>query len=71
MKKKAFIFVGLIAFLASCTDFLDTQPYNKITGNDTWSSEQLTESFLYSLYSSVLQQNVWMGSYGSVYSPRS
>lgn len=71
MKKKAFIFVGLIAFLASCSDFLDTQPYNKITGNDTWSSEQLTESFLYSLYSSVLEQNVWMGSYGSVYSPRS
>lgn len=72
MKKKGYILlISLLALLASCTDFLDTKPYDKITGNDIWSSEQLVQSYLYSIYSDVLESNVWMGAYGCNYSPRS
>ena len=52
----------------SCSDFLDTKPYDKITGEDTWSNEELTKSFVYSIYSDVLQANLWLGGYGCVYS---
>ena len=72
MKKKGYIIlISLLTLLSSCTDFLDTKPYDKITGNDIWSNEQLVQSYLYSIYSDVLQSNMWMGAYGGVYSPRS
>lgn len=72
MKKKGYIIlISLLTLLSSCTDFLDTKPYDKITGGDIWSNEQLVESYLYSIYSDVLKSNMWMGAYGGVYSPRS
>lgn len=72
MKKKGYIIlISLLTLLSSCTDFLDTKPYDKITGGDIWSNEQLVQSYLYSIYSDVLKSNMWMGAYGGVYSPRS
>lgn len=72
MKKKGYIIlISLLTLLSSCTDFLDTKPYDKITGSDIWSNEQLVQSYLYSIYSDVLKSNMWMGAYGGVYSPRS
>lgn len=57
MKKYLFIAaLGLSLVSTSCTDFLDTKPYDKITGDQTWTSEELTKSFVYSIYNSVMQK---------------
>lgn len=71
--KKLYIYAiisCLVSMGTSCSDFLDTRPYDKIVGDDTWSSETLAESFVYSIYSDVLQKNLWLGAYGCVYSCR-
>lgn len=71
---KRFIYVFMLSLtllsVASCVDFLDTKPYDKITSDDTWGNEELTKSFVYSIYSDVLQHNLWLGGYGAVYSCR-
>lgn len=74
MKKIFTIAVAALLTLGgttSCTDFLDTHPFDKITGDDTWSSDKLTEAYVYSLYASVMQSTEWMGNYGHVYAMRS
>lgn len=71
MKKYLFIAaLGLSLVSTSCTDFLDTKPYDKITGDQTWTSEELTKSFVYSIYNSVMQKSLWLGAYGHPYSCR-
>lgn len=71
MKKQVYILaMGLLLLGSSCTDFLDTKPYDKITGEQTWKKEELAKSFVYSIYSDVLQHNLWLGAYGCVYSCR-
>lgn len=72
MKKYLYAALLGIATLGatSCSDFLDTKPYDKITSDDTWNNEELTKSYIYSLYSDVLQQNLWLGAYGAMYSCR-
>ena len=68
MKKYIYIIAVLFSLSAtSCSDFLDTKPYDKITGDQTWSSEELAKSFIYSLYADVLREGLWLGSYGHVY----
>ena len=62
------VVLGLALTNTSCSDFLDTRPYDKIIGDDTWTSETLAESFVYSIYSSVLQKSLWLGAYGHRYS---
>ena len=55
MKKYICIAAMSLSLLnSSCTDFLDTKPYDKITGEQTWSSEELAKSFVYSIYSDVM-----------------
>lgn len=57
MKKYICIAAMSLSLLnSSCTDFLDTKPYDKITGEQTWSSEELAKSFVYSIYSDVMQK---------------
>ena len=71
--KKIYIYATALCLAltgVSCSDFLDTKPYDKIVGDDTWSSENLAESFVTSIYADVLQQNLWLGGYGCVYSCR-
>ena len=70
MKKYIYMTMLGLALIGktSCTDFLDTQPYDKITSDDTWKSEELTKAFVYSLYADVMQRNLWLGGYGSTYS---
>lgn len=71
MKKYLLIMaLGLSSIGTSCTDFLDTKPYDKITGDQTWTSEELTKSFVYSIYSDVMQKGLWLGGYGHPYSCR-
>lgn len=67
MKMKKYICIaamGLSLLSSSCTDFLDTKPYDKITGDQTWSSEELAKSFVYSIYKDVMQSDLWLGAYG-------
>lgn len=72
MKKQLCALAMSLSLLgSSCTDFLDTKPFDKITGEQTWTNEELAKSFVYSIYSDVLQHNLWLGAYGSVYSCRS
>ena len=71
--KKLYIYAAALCLSlagTSCSDFLDTRPYDKIIGDDTWSSENLAQSFVYSIYADVLQKNLWLGGYGAVYSCR-
>jgi len=73
---KKYILTGFICslslFITSCKkDFLDTKPYDKITGEQTWSSENLTTAFIYQIYADVLGNNSWLAAYASDYSARS
>lgn len=71
MKKYIFIAAMSLSLVSSsCTDFLDTKPYDKITGEQTWSSEELAKSFVYSIYADVMQHGLWLGAYGHSYSCR-
>ena len=71
MKKYICIAAMSLSLLnSSCNDFLDTKPYDKITGEQTWSSEELAKSFVYSIYSDVMQKSLWLGAYGASYSCR-
>jgi len=73
MKKYKLIWVlGLIALgLTSCKKFLDTQPYDKITGEQTWNSENLSTAFIYQIYQDVLASDSWLSGYAHNYSARS
>jgi len=64
-------FVSLILFSTSCSDFLDTTPYDKITGEQTWSSENLSTAFIYQIYADVLGDGNWLAAYAHPYSCRS
>ena len=70
---KKILYTGIVSLClafttTSCSDFLDTRPYDKIIGDDTWTSETLAESYVYSIYSTVLQKSLWLGAYGHRYS---
>lgn len=71
---KNYISIGILALLligtASCKKFLDTQPYDKITGAQTWSSENLTTSYIYQIYADVLGTDAWLSGYAHPYSAR-
>ncbi len=72
MKKNIFIVTVLLSmFMVSCSDFLDTKPYDKITGDQTWSSDNLTTGFIYQIYADVLGDGSWLGGYSHQYSCRS
>ncbi|MCX2452544.1 RagB/SusD family nutrient uptake outer membrane protein [Pedobacter sp. PLR] len=73
MKKYKLIWVlGLMSlYLSSCKKFLDTKPYDKITGEQTWSSENLTTAFIYQIYADVLTSDSWLAAYASPNSARS
>lgn len=72
-KNLSYVLAILIgAGITGCSDdFLDTKPYDKIIGDQTWSNQQLADAFVTSLYSSVLGENLWLGGYSGVYSMRS
>lgn len=65
------IFCLFMMSLTSCSDLLDTKPYDKITGDQTWTSQDLTAGYVYQIYNDVLGVNTWLSSYGSSYSCRS
>ncbi|WP_316838545.1 RagB/SusD family nutrient uptake outer membrane protein [Pedobacter gandavensis] len=73
MKKYKLIWVlGLLSIcLSSCKKFLDTKPYDKITGEQTWSSENLTTAFIYQIYADILTSDSWLAAYASPNSARS
>ncbi|MBB2147555.1 RagB/SusD family nutrient uptake outer membrane protein [Pedobacter gandavensis] len=73
MKKYKLIWVlGLMSlYLSSCKKFLDTTPYDKITGEQTWSSENLSTAFIYQIYTDVLSSDSWLAAYASPNSARS
>ncbi|QNN40409.1 RagB/SusD family nutrient uptake outer membrane protein [Pedobacter roseus] len=73
MKKYKLIWIlGLIVVgLTSCKKFLDTQPYDKITGEQTWNSENLSTAFIYQIYQDVLASDSWLSGYAHNYSARS
>lgn len=60
----------LLSGLTSCTDFLDTKPFDKITEEQTWGSENLTTSFVYQIYADVLGSGSWTAAYAHQYSCR-
>lgn len=70
---KRYIFSAILISLlsmTSCTDFLDTKPYDKITSDKTWASENLATGFVYQIYADVLGNGSWLGAYAHVYSCR-
>lgn len=72
MKKQILLVTMFLSLLnISCTDFLETKPYDKITGEQTWVSEKLSMSFIYQIYADVLSEKSWLASYGSSYSCQS
>lgn len=72
MKKYIGITVMFFSLLStSCSDFLDTKPYDKITGEQTWASKELTQSFIYQIYADVLGDASWLASYATSYGCRS
>lgn len=72
MKKYILGALMLFAFMImSCTDILDTKPFDKISGEQTWASENLTTSFVAQLYADVTGSGSWLAAYGSPNSCRS
>lgn len=73
MKKR--LIIGMLSmsvmFFSSCKKFLETTPYDKITGEQTWSSENLTTAYIYQIYADVLGTDAWMSGYAHPYSARS
>lgn len=68
---KSIYILAMMAFtISSCKKFLDTKPYDKITGEQTWSSENLTTAFVYQLYADILGEDSWMAAYASGNSAR-
>lgn len=67
---KRLIFSGLCAIMlglciSSCKNHLDTSPYDKITGEQTWASENLSTAFIYQIYNDVLASDSWLAAYAS------
>ncbi|WP_316753178.1 RagB/SusD family nutrient uptake outer membrane protein [Pedobacter gandavensis] len=63
--------LGILSFcLVSCKKFLDTKPYDKITADQTWTSENLTTAFIYQIYADVLSSDSWLAAYASPNSAR-
>jgi len=73
MKKRLIIgMLGItLAFFSSCKKFLETTPYDKITAEQTWNSENLTTAYIYQVYADVLGTDAWMSGYAHPYSARS
>lgn len=73
MKKN--IIIGLLGLMSlsvtSCKDHLETYPYDKITGEQTWSSENLTTAYVFQIYADVFQTDAWLAGYAHPYSARS
>lgn len=69
------ILIGMLGLMTlgavSCKDHLNTYPYDKITGDQTWGSENLTTAFVYQLYADVLADGSWLAGYASSNSARS
>ncbi len=61
----------LIMSSMSCKKILDTQPYDKITGQQTWSSDNLTTAYIYQVYADVLGSGDWMSAYATPNAARS
>lgn len=72
MKKQILLVAMFLSLLhTSCSDFLDTKPYDKITGEQTWANEKLSEAFVYQIYADVLGKQSWLASYAGSYACRS
>lgn len=74
MKMKKSIILGLVCLLlisTSCRHFLDTKPYDKITAEQTWTSENLTTAFIYQIYADVLGNDSWLAAYATPNAARS
>lgn len=70
MKK---IYISLLVgslCLSSCSDYLDTAPFDKITGEQVWGSEELTTSYIYQIYNDILGNGSWLAAYAHPYSCR-
>lgn len=65
------LILALAITVTSCKDILDTQPYDKITGDQTWSSESLSRAFIYQLYADILGSDAWLAAYAHTNSARS
>ncbi|MFV0547038.1 MAG: RagB/SusD family nutrient uptake outer membrane protein [Bacteroides sp.] len=70
MKKQLLYIILLGLGLASCTDFLDTKPFDKITEEQTWGNENLSTGFIYQIYADVLGTDAWLSAYAHQYSCR-
>lgn len=69
---KSILILALVVLMgSSCKKFLETKPYDKITGEQTWTSENLTTAFIYQIYADVLGEGSWMASYANGNSARS
>lgn len=71
MKKYIVIGIMSLSIFSSCKDFLDTKPYDKITGDQTWASENLSTAFIFQIYADVLGNESWLASYATPNSARS
>lgn len=74
--KKQILFVAVFLSLllhTACSDFLDTKPFDKITGEQTWASEKLSEAFIYQIYADALKlkEGSWLAAYVGSYACRS
>lgn len=70
MKK---IYISLLVgslCLSSCSDYLDTAPFDKITGEQVWGSEELATSYIYQIYNDILGNGSWLAGYAHQYSCR-
>lgn len=52
--KKIILFVTLALILGSCSDFLDTYPYDALSPSTTWQTEEDAEKFLVGCYNGWL-----------------
>lgn len=72
MKKQILLVAMFLSLLhTSCSDFLDTKPYDKITGEQTWTSEKLSAAFIYQLYADIMGKQSWLAAYSGTYGCRS
>lgn len=56
-----YISMGLIAILTSCSDFLDTNPYDALSPATTWKTEQDADKFVIGVY------NNWLSGFDILY----
>ncbi len=56
-----YITTGLMAIMTSCSDFLDTAPYDALSPATTWKTEQDADKFVIGVYSN------WLSGYDILY----